>query len=72
MVKVRLRTSVMASLFIGREAVTFRLRGGAFYGAFDEAFDGAFYEAFDGAFYRACYGASRRRGSSPNSTKVRL
>ncbi|GKG47021.1 hypothetical protein Tco_0504218, partial [Tanacetum coccineum] len=53
-----------SSTFVGREALTFRLRGGAFYGAF--------YEAFDGAFYRACYGASRRRGSSLNSIKVRL
>ncbi|GJZ21170.1 RNA-directed DNA polymerase, eukaryota, reverse transcriptase zinc-binding domain protein [Tanacetum coccineum] len=50
--------------------MTFRLREGAFF----RAFDGAFYEAFDEAFYGDLRrkGSSRRRGSSPNSTKVRL
>ncbi|GKG32584.1 hypothetical protein Tco_0430094 [Tanacetum coccineum] len=32
----------MASLFIGKDASTLRLQGGAFYEAFDRAFDGAF------------------------------
>ncbi|GKC83657.1 hypothetical protein Tco_1139374, partial [Tanacetum coccineum] len=35
-VKVRLHTLVMASLFIGRDASTLWLRGGAFYRAFEE------------------------------------
>nr|GEY17010.1 putative ribonuclease H-like domain-containing protein [Tanacetum cinerariifolium] len=63
-----------------QDASALKLRGGAFYKAFDRAFDGAFdrafygafYRAFDGKFYRAFYGPSRRRGSLLNSTEVRL
>ncbi|GKD36076.1 hypothetical protein Tco_1251585 [Tanacetum coccineum] len=56
-VKVSLHTLVMASLFIGRDASTLRLRGGAFYGTFDRAFN----RAFEGPSTGPSTGPSRRR-----------
>ncbi|GJT52802.1 hypothetical protein Tco_0978959 [Tanacetum coccineum] len=70
MVKVSLHTLVMASLFIGRDPSTLRLRGEAFYGAFNRAFDGA----FEGPSTGPSTGPSRRRvegmGRHPSCTWV--
>nr|GEU32747.1 putative reverse transcriptase domain-containing protein [Tanacetum cinerariifolium] len=40
-------TNSVLPTFISRDALTLRLREGAFYEAFDRAFDGAFYKAFE-------------------------